>query len=78
MKASKSRCLAKAVTFRIVASLSTVIIVFVFTGRMEAAIGIGLADTVVKLAVYYFHERAWNRIDYGRLPIVLDNNTASE
>ncbi|MBI2853430.1 MAG: DUF2061 domain-containing protein [Chloroflexi bacterium] len=30
------------------------------------ALSIGLADTLIKLASYYFHERAWEKIRFGR------------
>jgi uncharacterized membrane protein len=69
MKVNKSRSLLKAITFRVVATISTVAIVFAFTGQIKAALGIGFIDTIVKLAIYYFHERAWNNIDYGRHPV---------
>jgi uncharacterized membrane protein len=29
----------------------------------------GLLDTVVKLCLYYLHERAWSRISYGRTKV---------
>jgi len=79
MKANKSRCLLKAITFRAVATLTTVVIVFAFTRQIEAALGIGLIDTIIKILIYYFHERVWNNIDYGRSPLInVSNETVSE
>ena len=31
-----------------------------------SAATIGLADTTIKFFIYFIHERAWNRIDFGR------------
>jgi len=35
-------------------------------GELRSAAAIGLADTLVKVGVYYGHERAWNRVRFGR------------
>jgi uncharacterized membrane protein len=33
---------------------------------MEVAAVIGAGDTLVKILLYYFHERAWIRIGFGQ------------
>lgn len=63
---STRRSLAKALSWRIVATLITSAIVYALTGRGEFAATIGLADTTLKLFIYFGHERLWNRIPYGR------------
>ncbi len=60
------RSVAKALSWRFVATLITASIVYLVTGKGEFAAGIGLADTAIKLFVYIGHERLWNRISYGR------------
>jgi len=35
-------------------------------GRVDIAVKIGLFDTLLKIGVFYFHERLWNRIHYGK------------
>ena len=60
------RSIAKALSWRFVATLITTAIVYLATGKGDFAAGIGLADTAIKLFVYVGHERAWNRIGYGR------------
>jgi uncharacterized membrane protein len=37
-----------------------------FTGKGTLSLGVGLADMVVKIGVYFAHERIWARIPYGR------------
>ena len=64
---TRRRSLAKAVSWRIVAAIITTLVVLAMTGRMEFAAKVGLIDTLIKLGVYFVHERAWNKIDYGRL-----------
>lgn len=60
------RSVAKALSWRFVATLITTTLVYAITGKGEFAAGIGLADTSIKLFVYFGHERLWNRIAYGR------------
>ena len=66
MKESHIRSLVKAASWRIFATLVTMAIVFIFTGKVKLMIGVGLADIVSKLILYYLHERIWNKIGYGR------------
>lgn len=54
---TKTRSIVKAVTWRIIAT----IIAFIFVG-FTAAILINMVQTVA----YYFHERVWTRINWGR------------
>jgi adenylylsulfate kinase len=63
---SNARSIAKAVSYRVLGSLSTALIVFVFSGNLTVSAGVGLLDMFVKMALYYFHERLWNHIPYGR------------
>jgi uncharacterized membrane protein len=63
---SNRRSIAKALSWRIIATLITSAIVFLITGKGEFAATIGLADTTVKFLVYFGHERIWNRIAFGR------------
>lgn len=45
----------------------TVSVAWIVTGKPLVAASIGLFDTVVKLAAFYFHERIWLKIRFGRL-----------
>lgn len=61
-----SRSFAKALSYRILGSLSTAGLVYLFTGNGRMSIGAGLLDSVVKIALYFLHERVWNHVPYGR------------
>ena len=56
---SRGRSLAKAFSWRIVATLTTGIIAYLVTGRLDAAALIGGIEFGVKFVIYYLHERAW-------------------
>jgi adenylylsulfate kinase len=65
---TKRRSIAKSLSWRVVATLLTVLIVWYSTGEMALAAAIGVIDTLLKSAAYYLHERAWAGIAYGRPP----------
>ena len=59
------RHLAKAITWRIVASITTFIIGWMVTGSLDFGMAIGAADVIIKILLYYFHERLWYHSNYG-------------
>ncbi len=59
---SHIRSLAKAFSWRIVATLTTSIIAWVVTGELDTAVVIGGIEFVLKFFIYYMHERAWQLV----------------
>lgn len=59
------RSIAKAFTFRIIATITTVILVLIFTNSLALAGIIGILDLSSKLILYYIHERAWDKVSWG-------------
>ncbi len=66
MADNRMRSLAKAVSWRATGSIDTFILSFVFTGSVKAAGSIASTELVTKIFLYYFHERAWNRLPFWR------------
>ena len=64
---TRSRTIIKSLTWRLTALVITTSVVLVATGKVELAASVGLADTVIKLAVYYTHERCWLKVQFGKL-----------
>jgi len=60
------RSAIKSVSWRIVATLSTILLVWMITGKAEWAITVGSLEMVLKLVLYYFHELAWEKIPNTR------------
>ena len=60
-----ARSLAKAISWRILGSLDTFVIGYVFTRNATAAGGIALTEVFTKIALFTFHERAWNKVKWG-------------
>lgn len=63
--AMAKRSITKSLTWRFCATLTTIALVWLFTGETAMALSIGLVEVIVKMAIYYFHERIWNKIDWG-------------
>lgn len=61
------RSVAKAVSWRTLGTIDTIIISWLITGKLAFAISIGFVEVFTKMFLYYFHERIWNRIKLGRI-----------
>ena len=64
---SHARSIIKALSWRFIATVVTFLVAWFLTGTVNVALKIGLLDTSIKLAAYYFHERAWIQLSFGRL-----------
>lgn len=61
-----TRSIAKTISWRLVGTLDTIIISWIITGEITMALSIGSIELVSKMLLYFFHERAWNRIKWGK------------
>jgi uncharacterized membrane protein len=66
MTEKPSRSIFKAVSWRLTGTLDTIVVSFIVTGKLSVAFSIGFIELFTKVGLYYLHERAWNRISYGR------------
>lgn len=57
----------KAISWRIVGTVDTMVISFIITGKLHVAVSIGGIEVLSKTLLYYFHERLWARIHSFRL-----------
>ena len=63
---SHSRSIAKAITWRVLGSIATTLIVFLFTRRLIASLAVGGVEFFSKIGLFWLHERIWDRIPLGR------------
>ncbi len=61
-----TRTIVKAISWRVIATLTTMTIVFLFTRRLILTLGVGLAEIIAKITFYYLHERVWDKISWGK------------
>ena len=62
---ARARALAKAISWRILGTVGTSVVVLVFTGRWELAVSIGGVEFLGKIVLFFIHERLWDRIRFG-------------
>jgi len=67
MKEKAYRSVAKTISWRTIGTLDTVIISYFITGDLKMAASIGSIELFTKMILYYFHERAWNKISFGKI-----------
>jgi uncharacterized membrane protein len=56
----------KTISWRLLATLTTILLVFVFSKDLALGTVVGATELVVKTVIYYLHERAWNLTGFGR------------
>jgi len=64
---STIRTFAKAVSWQILGLFSMALIGYLFTGSLLTAGSLAAASAVAGSVCYVLHERAWNRVDWGRI-----------
>ena len=62
---SNKRHLAKTVTWRLIGTIDTIILSWIISGDYLIGLKVGLAEVVTKMGLYYFHERAWYKSNFG-------------
>ena len=63
---SHLRSMAKAVSWRILGSLDTMLLTWLFSGSVKIAAFVGSTEAITKIFLYWGHERLWHRIPWGR------------
>lgn len=67
MSDSHVRSVVKGITWRVSATMDTILLAFIVTGAFANAVKIGMVEVFTKIALYYVHERVWNIIPFGRI-----------
>lgn len=60
------RSVLKTISWRVIGTLDTIVISWLITGTLSIAFSIGLVELITKMILYFFHERAWNKIKWGK------------
>ncbi|WP_154662122.1 DUF2061 domain-containing protein [Siansivirga zeaxanthinifaciens] len=60
------RSIVKSLSWRTIGTLDTVLISWIVTGELTLAFSIGSIELVTKMVLYFFHERIWNSIKWGK------------
>lgn len=62
----RKRHIAKAISWRILGTIDTMIIAGLISGSWKIGVSVGGVEVITKIALYYFHERLWyNYVSFG-------------
>ncbi len=78
MKTFHRRSIAKAISWRVVVTLTTFTIVYILTGKLALAMEVGIFDVTSKMLLYYLHERGWEKVSWGQLKHPLSEITVKK
>ena len=65
------RTIFKTITWRIIATVTTILTIYFWTNSWSVSLGSGLIANALKTLFYYIHERVWNLTDFGRLAVTV-------
>ena len=60
------RSIVKTLSWRTVGTIDTILISYFLTGTLQVALSIGGIELITKMMLYFFHERIWNQINWGK------------
>ena len=60
------RSIVKAMSWRVVGTIDTMVISWFITGKLSMALAIGSIEVITKMILYYGHERIWNLIKWRK------------
>ena len=70
---SRKRHIAKAITWRMIGTLDTILVSWFVTGNPLMGLKIGMAEVATKMILYYLHERAWFKINLSKSGIIRES-----
>lgn len=66
---TNTRSIVKTISWRILATVTTITIVYIFIGDVSIALSVGGIEVFLKMLIYFLHERGWDKINFGRKEI---------
>lgn len=61
-----TRSVAKALSWRILGTMATTLLVFIFTRKWSVSLAVGGVEFLSKIGLFWLHERIWDRVPLGR------------
>jgi uncharacterized membrane protein len=63
---SRKRHFTKAITWRVVGTIDTILISWLISGNPLTGLKIGFTEVITKMVLYYFHERIWFKVNLSK------------
>ena len=62
---SKKRHIAKTITWRLLATATTILLAWIISGDPMIGLKVGGWEFFLKMLLYYVHERVWFKVNFG-------------
>jgi uncharacterized membrane protein len=69
MTETRKRSIVKSFTWRIICIVVSIVTAYFLTGKLEVSVAIGTVYNALTMILYYFHERFWNVLKWGKQKI---------
>jgi uncharacterized membrane protein len=66
MRETRKRSVAKSIVWRVICIIVSILTSYALTARWDIAVAIGSVYNIITMILYYFHERIWNSIKWGK------------
>lgn len=74
----RTRSAIKAITYRILSIIIDSFVAYLITKNAQQTAILVLISNSISILMYFFHERAWNRIHWGKHSIQIDTTNLKE
>lgn len=61
------RSIVKTISYRLVILVLDFASIYLFTGQIKVALGFMIVSNVYTTLAYFFHERIWDRVKWGKI-----------
>lgn len=61
------RSVMKTISYRVVILILDFVAIYFFTGQIKIAVGFMIVSNIYTTLGYFFHERIWDKIKWGKL-----------
>jgi uncharacterized membrane protein len=66
MGETRKRSIAKSIVWRVICIMVSILTSYALTARWDIAVAIGSVYNIITMILYYFHERFWNSVKWGK------------
>jgi uncharacterized membrane protein len=63
---SPKRSIVKAISWESISTLATMILAYLLFGDVQVCMVFGILSFIMKLVMFYWHERFWHQIQFGK------------
>ena len=78
MKENHKRSIVKGTTWRVIGTIDTIFLSFIFTGKIKTALHIGGIELFTKIFLFWIHERIWMQLGFGKTTTTIDGVTTKQ